>query len=223
MGSGAEAIGEIVPELRSKLPDLGSPPTFDPSSARFRLFDSITMYLKNASAKRPLVLILEDLHWADTSSLTLLEHVAGNVVASRLLIVGTYRDIEVSPDHPLSRTLGSLVRHEGFQSLQLGGLSLSEVGELVTLSVGSEASREVAEQVHLRTEGNALFVSELLKLLETNGLDEAQGWQFAIPREIRGVISRRFDGLSDQCNQALVVASINRQGVRLRSSCSGDR
>ena len=71
MGSGAEAIGEIVPELRSKLPDLKTPPTLDPDSARFRLFDSITTYLKNACADRSLVLILEDLHWADASSLAL--------------------------------------------------------------------------------------------------------------------------------------------------------
>ena len=62
MGAAAEAIGEIVPELRSKLPELGAPPKFDPDSARFRLFDSISTYLKNASANRPLLLILEDLH-----------------------------------------------------------------------------------------------------------------------------------------------------------------
>ena len=70
MGSDAEAIGEIVPELRSKLPGLGEPPTFDPDSARFRLFDSITTYLKNASTNGPMVLIVEDLHWADASSQT---------------------------------------------------------------------------------------------------------------------------------------------------------
>ena len=70
MRSGAEAIGEIVPELHTKLPDLDSPPTFGPDSARFRLFDSITTYLKNASTNGPMVLIVEDLHWADASSQT---------------------------------------------------------------------------------------------------------------------------------------------------------
>ena len=123
MGSGAEAIGEIVPELIYKLTDLGSPPTCVPNSARFRLFDSITTYLKNASVDRPMVLILEDLHWADASSLALLEHAAADVSASNLIIIGTYRDIEVSTEHPLSRTLGSFVQHDGFQRLQLGGLS----------------------------------------------------------------------------------------------------
>ena len=115
MGSGAEAIDEIVPELISKLTDLGSPPRFAPSSARFRLFDSITTYLKNASVDKPMVLILEDLHCADASSLALLEHAAADVSASNLMIIGTYGDIEVSTEHPLSRTQGSLVRHEDFR------------------------------------------------------------------------------------------------------------
>ena len=115
MGSDAEAIGEIVPELRSKFPNLGVPPTFDPASARFRLFDSITTYLKNALNDRTIVLMLEDLHWADASSLALLEHIVGDMAESNLLIVGTYRDNEVSLDHPLSRTLRNVVRHDGFQ------------------------------------------------------------------------------------------------------------
>ena len=115
MGSGAEAIDEIVPELISKLTDLGSPPRFASSSARFRLFDSITTYLKNASVDKPMALILEDLHCADASSLALLEHAAADVSASNLMIIGTYGDIEVSTEHPLSRTQGSLVRHEDFR------------------------------------------------------------------------------------------------------------
>jgi DNA-binding CsgD family transcriptional regulator len=208
MGIGAEVIGEIVPELRSKLPDLGSPPAFDPASARFRLFDSITTYLKNVSADRSLVLILEDLHWADASSLALLEHVSGDMRPSNMLIVGTYRDIEVPDSHLLSRIMGSLVRRQGYQSLRLGGLSKGDVGEMVTTLVGEGAPPDMAEKVHLRTEGNALFVVELLQLLEANGSDETQEWRFSIPQGIRGVINRRFDGLSDQCNQALAIASV---------------
>ncbi len=142
MGSDAEAFGEIVPELRSKLPNLGVPPTFDPDSARFRLFDSITTYLKNASNDRPIVLMLEDLHWADASSLALLEHIIGDMAESNLLIVGTYRDNEVSLDHSLSRILGNVLRHDGFQSLDIGSLTLGDVGELVTLSGGSDMPRD---------------------------------------------------------------------------------
>ncbi len=210
MDSGAEAIGEIVPELRSKFPDLGTPPTFDPDSARFRLFDSITTYLRNASAGKPMVLVLEDLHWADVSSLALLEHIAGAIAASSIMIVGTYRDNEVSTSHPLSRSVSDLVRHEGFRCLELSGLSRGEVGELVALSVGDDAPQGLAAQVHLRTEGNALFVGELLKLLEADGLDEAQGWQFAIPQGIRGVVNRRFDRLSSCWLSAQMGQIVNR-------------
>ncbi len=208
MGLGAQAIGEIVPELRSKLPNLESPQTFDPDSARFRLFDSITTSLKNASTDQPFVLILEDLHWADPSSLALLEHVAGAIASSNILVIGTYRDTDVSHDHPLSRTLGSLVRHASFQSLLLSGLSLDEVAELVVLAIGSDSLPGDAEEVHRRTEGNALFVVELLKLLATYGRDGTPTWRFSIPQEIRGVIGRRLSGLSNRCNQALTVASV---------------
>ena len=152
--------------------------------------------------------MLEDLHWADASSLALLEHIVGDMAEWNLLIVGTYRDNEVSLDHPLSRTLGNVVRHDGFQSLDIGSLTLGDVGELVTLSVGSDMPRDIVEQVHRMIEGNALFVGELLKLLDANGPGQTQAWQFATPQGIRGVISRRFDGLSGECSQALTVASV---------------
>ncbi len=86
--------------------------------------------------------MLEDLHWADASSLALLEHIVGDMAESNLLIVGTYRDNEVSLDHSLSRILGNVLRHDGFQSLDIGGLTLGDVGELVTLSGGSDMPRD---------------------------------------------------------------------------------
>ncbi len=90
MGAGAADIAEILPEIRFKLPDLEAPPALEPESARFRLFDSITTFLKNASQSQPLMLVLDDLHWADRSSLRLLEFIARELGASRLLVVGCY-------------------------------------------------------------------------------------------------------------------------------------
>ncbi len=208
MGAGAETIGEIVLELRNKLPTLAYPPAFDPASARFQLLDAITTYSKNVSSRWPMILIVEDLHWADASLLALLEHVAGSIAASELMAVGTYRDTKVSVEHPLTRTLGSFVRQEGFQSLQLGGLSLGEVGELVALSMPGHQSPVIVEEVHRRTEGNPLFVGELLKLMETNGPVETPTWRFSIPHGIRAVIETRLGELSDACNKAMTVASV---------------
>ncbi len=103
MGPGAAAIAEIVVEIRAKLPDLETPPDLEPESARFRLFDSISTFLKNGSHSQPLMLVLDDLHWADKSSLLLLEFLALEIAGSSLLVIGTFRDVELSRQHPLSR------------------------------------------------------------------------------------------------------------------------
>ena len=131
MGPGAADIAEIVPEVRQKLPDLAPPPYLDPEQARFRLFDSIAAFLKNAASSQPLLLILDDLHWADKPSLLLLEFLARQMVESRLLVVGTYRDMELSRQHPLSETLAQLSRHPVFQRQQLLGLSQEETGRFI--------------------------------------------------------------------------------------------
>ena len=89
MGSGVANIAEIIPDAREKLPDLESPPALDPEQSRFRMFDSITTFLKNAAVSRPLMLVLDDLHWADPSSLPLLEFLVREVEASPLLVIGS--------------------------------------------------------------------------------------------------------------------------------------
>ncbi len=102
MRSEAAAIAEVFSDVKEKLPDLKPPSRLEPEQARFRLFDSITTFLKTASQARPLVLMLEDLHWADGPSLLLLQFLARELEESRLLVVGTYRDVEVTRQHPLT-------------------------------------------------------------------------------------------------------------------------
>ena len=106
MGAGAADIAEIVPDVKEQLPDLEPAPALDPEAARFRLFDSITSFLKGASTSKPLVLVLDDLHWADESSLLLLQFLARELTGSRLLVIGTYRDVELSRRHPLAEAPG---------------------------------------------------------------------------------------------------------------------
>ena len=103
-----------------------SPPSLEPEQARFRLFDSITTFLKNAARSQPILLVLDDLHWADRSSLPLMEFLAKEIGVSRLLVVGCYRDVEISRKHPLSETLAQLARESagvGFQRHLLRGLN----------------------------------------------------------------------------------------------------
>jgi len=208
MGPGAADIAEIVPEIRYKLPDLEPPPALEPDQARFRLFDSITTFLKNVAVTQPLVVVQDDLHWADRSSLLLLEFVVREIGRSRLLLIGTYRDVEVSRRHPLSEALGSLVREPIFRRIKLGGLTRQEVGRFVEVSAGVNPTPALIEAVHSRTDGNPLFVSEVVRLLRQEGLEEEQSWQFRIPEGVRDAIGRRLNRLSELCNQVLSIAAV---------------
>ena len=91
MGPGAAHIAEMLPDIRDKLPDLPDPTPLEPEQARFRLFDSVTNFLKNASQTRPLLIVLDDLHWADHASLLLLEFLARAMASSHLLLVDAHR------------------------------------------------------------------------------------------------------------------------------------
>ena len=181
MGPGAADIAEVIPEVRAKLPDLEPPPVLGPEQARFRLFDSLTTFLTHVSQEQPLVIVLDDLHWADQSSLLLLEFVAKGIAASRVLIVGTYRDIEVSRDRPLAQTLGGMVQEQEFSRVQLAGLTQQEVGQFVEAHVAIDLPLGVVEAIHSRTEGNPLFIREVVQLL---GLRAAWGRRYGrgLPR-----------------------------------------
>ncbi len=123
MGPGAADIAEIVPEISQKLRGLIRPPPLDAEESRFRLFDSTVNFLKTAANDRPLVLVLDDLHWADRPSLLLLEFLVRQIAESRILIIGCYRDTELTRHHPLPETLAKLSREPVFKRLSLRGLS----------------------------------------------------------------------------------------------------
>ena len=143
MGPGASDIAEIVPDVWSTLTDLKRSPILQsPDRARFRLFDSITTFLKNACGRHDIVLILENLHWADHPSLLLLEFLVQEIGDSRLLVVGNYRDTDLSRTHPLTHTLGELAREPSFHRIALAGLSEEEVGGYIQEISGIVPPRE---------------------------------------------------------------------------------
>ena len=212
MGPGASDISEILPELLTKLVVLEPPPALEPEQARFRLFDSIATFLKNAAQGNPLLLVLDDLHWADKPSLLLLEFLARQVGEFRILVVGCYRDVELSRQHPLSETLGQLARGAGFQRELLRGLSHDDTGRFIETAAGIKPPDELVAAVYAHTEGNPFFMAEVIRLLSEQGdlASEAAGqrWDIQIPAGVREVIGNRLNLLSEQCNQALTTASI---------------
>jgi len=250
LGSGAGDIARIVSEVRDRLPALGlghvspSPlaeegrarghaegaphpqdPTAGPEEERYRLLQAVTSFLRNASAVQPLVIILEDLHDADRGTLDLLLHLSRNLAGARLLIAGTYRDVEVDRAHPLSATLAELRRSQNFLRIGLRGLSIDEVHRMMTVIRGQDVPWSRAEIIHRQTEGNPLFVQEVLRYLVEEGLVAREGGRYVrqdggdagagIPEGLRDVIGKRLSRLSDKTNQVLAVASVIGRDFRL--------
>ncbi len=215
LGKGAGVIAEVVPEIAERLPGLEPPQKIeDPEGARFRLFDAVSSFLKRASKSRPAVIVFDNLHWADGSSLRLLEFFAGEIGDSSVLLLGTYRDTDVSADHPLFRTLGELTRQRRFSRIVLRGLGAAPTAILIESAGGAAPKADLVEAVHAQTEGNPLFIRETARLLAAEGLighgapAGPQKLDFRLPEGVREVISRRLAVLSAECRGLLTVAAV---------------
>jgi DNA-binding SARP family transcriptional activator len=205
LGAGAADLAQIVPELRERLPHLPEPPTLESEAARFRLFDTTAAFLRNASASRPIVLVLDDLHAADAPSLLLLRFLARQLGSARMLLLGAYRDVDPLPAQPLTEMLAEVSREPVARRLPLAGLSEREIAEYVERTASEAAYPELAVALYQETEGNPLFVGEIVRLLSAEGV-RSEG--LVIPQSVRDVIARRLTHLSDECNRVLVLASV---------------
>src|SRR3990172_4106464 len=212
MGPGAADIAQVVSEVRERLPGLPAPPALEPEQARFRLFDSITTFLKNASKGQPVVLVLDDLHWADKPSLLLLQFLARELRGGRLMVLATYRDVELRREHPLADALGELSREGLSQRILLRGLTERDVARFIELTAGRKPPEALVEVVYRETEGNPFFVNEIVRLLVADGRlekpDEVASWSVTIPQGVRDVVGRRLDHLSEECNRVLTIGSV---------------
>ncbi len=212
MGGGAAEIAQLVPEVAERL-DIEPASAGDSEEARFRLFDSVTSFLVAAARDRPIVIVLDDLHWADEPSLLLLKFAAREIGSSGLLVVGTYRDVELGRHHPLARVLGEISGTEGTVRINLRGLSVDAVERYIGMTAGTAPPPGLAEAVQSQTDGNPFFVGEVVRLLASEGhLNDPDAWQGVIPQGVREVVGRRLDRLSEPTNQALrVAAAIGRE------------
>jgi DNA-binding CsgD family transcriptional regulator len=211
LDAGASDIADIVPEIRARLPDLDPPASLsDPAGTRFRLFGSIARFLINNSRRQALVLVLDDLHWADVPSLRLLEFLAQEIASSRLLVVGTYRETELSRQHRLSDTLGALARVPHAVRLHLSGLDADDVRRFIASVAGMAPPAWLVSAIHSQTEGNPLFVREVTRLLAREGHFSAAAIppSIRLPEGVREVIGRRLNLLPAACNDILAVAAV---------------
>jgi predicted ATPase len=168
-------VAQVVPEVREVLPDLPAAPPLDSEQARFRLYDAVCTFLTSAAATTPLVLVLDDLHWADRSSLLLLQFVVREIAEARLLLLGTYREVEVSRGHPLGDVLPRLRRERTVDRILLRGLPDAEVHAMLEALRGGSVPEEFACTISRETAGNPFFIKEILRHLLDEGIARREG------------------------------------------------
>ena len=164
-GTGGAALLALIPELRESSPTPGAP-GIDSEGARFQLFDTVAWLLREAATAQPLVIVLDDLHAADTPSLLLLQFLAGQLGSVPVMLAGLYRDDDPSEDGALSACLASLARERATRRMRLTGLSAVDTAVMIGALAGRCVAESVALAIHDETEGNPLFVGEIVRLLE---------------------------------------------------------
>jgi class 3 adenylate cyclase/tetratricopeptide (TPR) repeat protein len=214
-------LSRLVPALASRIPDLPPSKATDADTERFLLFAAVVGLLSTMAGRQPGVLVLDDLQWADEGSLLLLRHLASADQAMRVLILGTYRDSELSQSHPLIDTLAALHRLSGVSQIQLTGLDDSGVVSFMEAAAGQslgDAALGLAHAIYRETDGNPFFVSEVLRhLAETGAIfqDDTGRWaakdsleQMALPDSVHKVIGSRVGRLGKEASRVLSVASV---------------
>jgi DNA-binding SARP family transcriptional activator len=198
----AAAMAHLVPDLARRTgvapPLVGD----DLTAARFELFDAVTTFLHHRAGDG-LILLLDDLHWADPPSLELLGYVVANLGDVPVLLAGTYRDAPADRSTALDATLASVVRRPGALDLHLHGLEADEVAEVVTATLGRAPTAGLVEMVHTRTDGNPFFVTQLARFL-----DEASANGRSVPSGVRHVLARRVQLLPPDAQRVLELAAV---------------
>lgn len=213
-------LARLAPELGQRVAGLPAPQVAEADTERYLLFEAVVGLLSAASQHEPMVLILDDLHWAGAPELLLLKHILRSTVPLRLLIIGTYRDTDLTRSHPLMTALADFRRESGVERIALRGLDESAVVGLVTAAAGHdlpEAGIALARALQRETEGSPFFIGEILRHLSESGaiFQEGDRWTYrgdiaglGIPEGIREVIGRRLNRLSAETNKVLSIAAV---------------
>jgi tRNA A-37 threonylcarbamoyl transferase component Bud32/tetratricopeptide (TPR) repeat protein len=214
LGSGAAAIAQVITEVQNRFPDLPTLPREDPTHVRFHFFDSFTQFVKNTAKNQPLVFVLDDLQWADTPSLLLLQFLVREIADVPLLVVVTCRDTTPVSHSPLTDALAALTRAPGSKTLLLQGLSHSEVARFIEITTGNPPGEEITTAVYHGTEGHPFFLTEVIRLLATEGNPSLlpntvpTAFDLPLPQGVRSAIEGRLAQVSEACRQLLTTAAV---------------
>jgi DNA-binding CsgD family transcriptional regulator len=192
-------LGPARAELSRLLPELGGdPPAAERPDGRARLFESLLGLLTRLGEEQPVLLVIEDVHWADGASLDLLTYLMRNLRTERLAIVVSMRSDELAPDHPLRARAAEWQRGERVQHIQLEPLTTDQVRRQVERILGAAPSPALLEQLFERTQGNPFFTEELL----------AAGAERELPRSLRDALLLRLGRLSGRGRAIVGIAAV---------------
>ncbi len=208
-GSGAADLADLVPELRDRLKLPDAPVAPDPAVSRLQLFDAVTRFLLAAAQRQPLVLLFDNLHLADRSSIEMLEYYCHHITGSSVTVICAYRDEE--QDEALQAALIRLSRSAGFVRIALPGLTRDEVAMLLQARAGRPAAAAVVDAVFEQSDGNPLFVSEVGDELARRAQTAAfhgVGARFKVPDSLHTVITTRLASLPGATCRLLGTAAV---------------
>jgi DNA-binding winged helix-turn-helix (wHTH) protein len=217
LGAQGSELARLLPKLRSILPQL--PPALDlpPAQARRHLFNSFFEFAGRIASEQPTLIILEDLHWADDSTLSLLDHLTQRLADLALMVIGTHRDAELNVTRGLARTLEMLLRGRLATRVKLNRLPHNEVAAMLKSLTGKSPPASMVNEIHAETEGNPFFVEELFHHLEEeNRLYDSAGQfrselkigELEAPPTVRLVVARRLTRLGGLTQKALATAAV---------------
>ena len=227
LGDSAPEVAKLVPELRRMFPDIPQPVELPPEQQRRYLFNGFLEFVERGARITPHAMLFDDLHWADESSLLLLQHFAQQLERIPLLIVGTYRDVDLDVERPFAEMLEALTRQRLAHKLALGRLSERGVAEMLKALSNQDPPPALVTAVYAETEGNPFFTEEVFHYLAEEGriLDEQGEWRndlrvenIEVPEGVRLVIGRRLKRLSDGARRVLTGASIVGRSFDIASS-----
>lgn len=218
---GATTVAELarlVPSLRRRAP-ASTTAAAATEGDQYTLYSAVTSLLIRLSRSQPLLLVLDDVHWADLGTLTLLRHVVAETPSARLACVVTYRETDLEAEGPVRTVLAALHRETGVTGVELEGLSESEILSILEGVAGhalGEQGNQLAGALHTETGGNPFFVGEMLRhLVETGTIEKRDGiWTstedlnaVGLPRSIRDLVDTRVRRLGDVSRQVLAAAA----------------
>jgi DNA-binding CsgD family transcriptional regulator/Flp pilus assembly protein TadD len=219
VGPFAREFAPLLPDVVHQFPDLTvlpPSPSLDPEQEKRRLFAALAHFFLSQSAERPLLLVVEDLHWSDDTSLELLQYVARRCATQPLLVLLTYRSDEVRPT--LSHWLAELDREHLGQEVALTRLTRSETGAMLRaiFALGRPVQAAFLDAIYTLTEGNPFFIEEILKSLIAAGeisytdgaWDRKPLGELHIPRSIADAVQQRSDHLSESARQLVILAAV---------------